>query len=147
MAAKLSRTAYLRASLMLVAVVIVLVVVVETLAYGEQASWYGSELAGSQTASGAPYDPSGLTAASPSLPFGTRLLVSHKGSDGLKRSTVVTVNDRGPYAGGRTLDLSESAASAIGLKDEGAGEVEVTELDSSPGDGGTLPETGGVNFG
>lgn len=73
------------------------------------ASFYGAELAGNPTASGEPFDPSGLTAAHPSLPFGTQLEVCYQGC------TTVTVNDRGPFVAGRGLDLSAGAAGAIGL--------------------------------
>ncbi|MDL5466851.1 septal ring lytic transglycosylase RlpA family protein, partial [Enterobacter hormaechei] len=63
------------------------------------ASYYGAELAGRKTASGARFNPGGMTAAHRSLPFGTRLRVSHGG-----RSVVVTINDRGPFIRGRVLD-------------------------------------------
>ncbi|MBA2693556.1 MAG: hypothetical protein H0U65_13875 [Rubrobacter sp.] len=73
------------------------------------ASFYGDELAGNPTASGEPFDPSGLTAAHPSLPFGTQAEVCYQGC------VTVTINDRGPFVAGRGLDLSAGAASAIGL--------------------------------
>jgi rare lipoprotein A len=57
------------------------------------------------------------------MPFGTRLLVSREGS-----SVAVTVNDRGPYADGRDLDLSGAAADSIGLTGPGVGPVEVNTL-------------------
>lgn len=79
------------------------------------ASFYGS---GTRTASGARYNPSGLTCAHRSLPFGTRLRVTHAG-----RSVVVTVNDRGPFIRGRVLDLSTGAARAVGLTSRGVGRV------------------------
>ena len=60
----------------------------------------------------------GMTAAHRSLPFGTKLKVTH-GS----RSVVVTVNDRGPFIRGRVLDLSKGAASVIGLTGRGVGYV------------------------
>jgi rare lipoprotein A len=81
------------------------------------ASYYGSE-SGSRTASGARYNPMGLTAAHRTLPFGTRLKVTHGG-----RSVVVTVNDRGPFTRGRVLDLSKGAAQVIGLTSRGVGHV------------------------
>ncbi len=87
------------------------------------ASYYGSELAGNPTASGEPFDPEGYTAAHRTMPFGTRLLVSHEGS-----SAAVTVNDRGPHADGRDLDLSRAAADSIGLTGPGVGPVEVNTL-------------------
>lgn len=84
------------------------------------ASYYGWELAGNPTASGEPFDPTAYTAASPYLPFGTKLLVTYNGN-----SVVVTVNDRGPYVPGRQLDLSQGAAEAIGLTAAGEGVVDV----------------------
>jgi rare lipoprotein A len=83
------------------------------------ASWYGPGFEGSPTASGEPYDPYGYTAAHRWLPLGTELVVSYEG-----RSVQVTVNDRGPYAGGRDLDLSQGAAEAIGLTQAGVDYVE-----------------------
>lgn len=81
------------------------------------ASYYGNE-AGSRTASGQRFNQNAMTAAHRSLPFGTKLRVTH-GS----RSVVVTVNDRGPFIRGRVLDLSKGAARAIGLTDRGVGRV------------------------
>jgi rare lipoprotein A len=76
------------------------------------ASWYGPGFAGNPTASGEPFRPSAMTAAHKSLPFGTRLLIRNPVTG---RSVWVRINDRGPYAGGRQLDLSQGAAEAIGL--------------------------------
>lgn len=81
------------------------------------ASYYGNE-SGSQTASGQRFNENALTAAHRSLPFGTKLRVTHKG-----QSVVVTVNDRGPFIKGRVLDLSTAAARAIGLTASGVGHV------------------------
>jgi|SRR6185312_1839048 rare lipoprotein A len=81
------------------------------------ASFYGNE-SGRQTASGQRFDQSKLTCAHRSLPFGTKLRVTHDG-----RSVVVTVNDRGPYVKGRILDLSTAAARAVGLTSAGVGHV------------------------
>jgi rare lipoprotein A len=74
------------------------------------ASWYGPGFEGQSTASGDIFDPDLYTAASKELPLGTWLFVTH-GSQGV----VVLVNDRGPYVGGRVLDLSQAAAEAIGI--------------------------------
>jgi rare lipoprotein A len=79
------------------------------------ASMYGNE-SGRATASGQRFNEDLMTCAHRSLPFGTKLRVSHGG-----RSVVVTVNDRGPYVHGRVLDLSTGAARAIGLG--GLGEI------------------------
>jgi rare lipoprotein A len=81
------------------------------------ASFYGNE-SGSKTASGQRFNQNAMTAAHRSLPFGTRLRVTHGG-----RSVVVTINDRGPFIRGRVLDLSTGAARAIGLTSAGVGRV------------------------
>ena len=79
------------------------------------ASFYGNE-SGSETASGERFNENAMTCAHRSLPFGTKLRVTHDG-----RSVVVTVNDRGPFVHGRVLDLSTAAARALGI--DGLGEV------------------------
>ena len=81
------------------------------------ASFSGNE-SGSHTASGQRFNQSAMTCAHRSLPFGTKLRVTHGG-----RSVVVTVNDRGPFIRGRVLDLSTGAARAIGLTSAGVGHV------------------------
>jgi rare lipoprotein A len=85
--------------------------------FSGMASFYGNE-SGSKTASGQRFNQNGLTAAHRSLPFGTKLRVTHGG-----RSVVVTINDRGPFIRGRVLDLSTGAARAIGLTSAGVGRV------------------------
>lgn len=85
--------------------------------FSGMASYYGNE-AGRRTASGQRFNQNALTAAHRSLPFGTRLKVTHAG-----RSVVVTVNDRGPFIRGRVLDLSTGAARAVGLTGRGVGRV------------------------
>jgi len=86
-------------------------------AFSGMASYYGNET-GSKTASGQRFNQNAMTAAHRSLPFGTRLRVTHGG-----RSVVVTINDRGPFIRGRVLDLSTGAARAIGLTGAGVGRV------------------------
>src|SRR6202171_749418 len=81
------------------------------------ASFYGNE-SGSKTASGQRFNQNAMTAAHRSLPFGTKLRVTH-GS----QSVVVTINDRGPFIRGRVLDLSTAAARAVGLTSAGGGRV------------------------
>jgi rare lipoprotein A len=81
------------------------------------ASFYGNE-SGSHTASGQRFNQNAMTCAHRSLPFGTRLRVTHG-----DRSVVVTVNDRGPFVRGRVLDLSTGAARAVGLTGAGVGRV------------------------
>ena len=83
------------------------------------ASWYGPGFEGALTASGEVFDPYGHTAAHRTLPFGTQLSVSYAG-----RTVQVTVNDRGPYSGGRDLDLSQGAAEYLGLTSVGVDWVE-----------------------
>ncbi len=82
------------------------------------ASWYGPGFHGRKTASGQRFNQNAQTAAHKTLPFGTKLRVTFRG-----KSTVVTVNDRGPYIRGRSLDLSKAAASRIGLIGPGHGKV------------------------
>jgi rare lipoprotein A len=83
------------------------------------ASTYGNE-SGSKTASGQRFNENAMTCAHRSLPFGTKLRVTHGG-----RSVIVTVNDRGPFVRGRVLDLSTGAARAIGLSGLGSVTAEV----------------------
>ncbi len=85
--------------------------------FSGMASFYGNE-SGSKTASGQRFNQNAMTAAHRSLPFGTKLKVTH-GS----RSVVVTINDRGPFIKGRVLDLSSGAARAVGLTSAGVGRV------------------------
>jgi rare lipoprotein A len=85
--------------------------------FSGMASYYGNE-SGSRTASGARFNQNAMTAAHRSLPFGTKLRVTHGG-----QSVIVTINDRGPFVRGRVLDLSTGAARAIGLTGAGVGRV------------------------
>src|SRR5687768_14400183 len=84
------------------------------------ASWYGEEFAGRTTANGEIFDPSLLTAAHRTLPFGTIVDVTNPKTSQTVR---VRVNDRGPYIGGRIIDLSYAAAKQIGLIEPGIGDV------------------------
>jgi rare lipoprotein A len=79
------------------------------------ASMYGNE-SGRKTASGARFNENAMTCAHRSLPFGTKLRVSHAG-----RSVIVTVNDRGPFVRGRVIDLSKGAARVLGIS--GLGQI------------------------
>ena len=97
-----------------------------TLTLAALASWYGHPYHGQRTASGEIYNMNAMTAAHPSLPFGTRLRVC---SNRTKRCAVVRVNDRGPFVHGRSLDLSKAAAQSIGVYSEGVGEVKITRID------------------
>ena len=86
------------------------------------ASWYGAELAGALTASGAPFDPEALTAAHPVLPFGTLVTVVNLDNG---RAVEVEINDRGPFADDRIIDVSRAAARALGFKEDGTAEVQL----------------------
>jgi rare lipoprotein A len=86
------------------------------------ASWYGQEYAGRTTANGEIFDPLLFTAAHRTLPFGTVLDVQNSKTH---QSVRVRINDRGPYIGGRLLDLSYAAAQQIGLIEPGSGEVDL----------------------
>ena len=82
--------------------------------------WASFYNAGSVTANGEAFKPMGLTAASLSLPFGTKLVVTNIRNG---KFVIVRVNDRGPYIKGRILDLSLGAAKAIGLIDAGVTKI------------------------
>ena len=84
------------------------------------ASFYGKGLDGRPTASGERFDKSALTAAHPSLPFGSCVRVEAVKTG---RSVEVRVNDRGPYSGGRVIDVSEAAARALGIIELGVTRV------------------------
>ena len=83
------------------------------------ASFYSE---GIKTASGEKFDPGELTAASPNLPFGTRLRVTNVTNG---RSVVVRVNDRGPFVPGRVVDVSYSAAETLGMVGRGTAKVKL----------------------
>jgi rare lipoprotein A len=85
------------------------------------ASWYGDD-AGAMTASGEKYDPTLLTAAHRELPFGTVIRVTNQRNG---RSVEVRINDRGPFTGGRILDVSSAAADKLDMKDAGVVTVEL----------------------
>lgn len=78
------------------------------------ASWYGAPYHGRQSASGEIYDQGQLTAAHPTLPFGTKVRVRRLDQDS---SVVVRINDRGPFVKSRIIDLSRAAAVKLGIRD------------------------------
>jgi len=80
---------------------------------------------GQRVASGGWFNPNAMTAAHKTLPFGTRVRVTHSGSG---RSVDVVINDRGPYVAGRIIDLSKAAASAIGMTSQGVARVKMMVL-------------------
>ncbi|WP_284125831.1 septal ring lytic transglycosylase RlpA family protein [Parerythrobacter aestuarii] len=86
------------------------------------ASYYGRRFHGRRTASGEAFDMRAMTAAHKTLPFGTRVRVTNPRNG---RSVIVRINDRGPYARGRTIDLSRAAAEEIGIVRSGHGPVEL----------------------
>jgi rare lipoprotein A len=90
------------------------------------ASWYGPGLHGRRTASGETFNSSDMTAAHRSLPFGTRLRVVNEENG---RSVVVRVNDRGPFARQRVIDLARGPAQALGLTATGTGYVSLHRID------------------
>lgn len=94
-------------------------------ASGGMASYYWQ---GQQTASGARFNPEGMTAAHRTLPFGTRVRVTNQ-SNG--QSVVVTINDRGPFVGGRVIDLSRGAARKINMTGAGVARVSLEVLGRS----------------
>ncbi|MDB5869756.1 MAG: rare lipoprotein [Polaromonas sp.] len=91
------------------------------------ASWYGGQFHGRRTASGENYDKYALTAAHKTLPFGTIVRVR---SLKLGREVDVRINDRGPFAPGRVIDVSQAAAEALGLIGAGVAEVSLNVADS-----------------
>ena len=97
----------------------------ETALGSGEASYYGLRFSGKQTASGERFDPALLTAAHRTLPFGSRVRVTNKRNG---KSVIVRINDRGPFHGGRIIDLSKAAAKQIGLLRSGRGEVELALL-------------------
>ncbi|MFT8418968.1 MAG: septal ring lytic transglycosylase RlpA family protein [Acetobacter sp.] len=86
------------------------------------ASWYGGRHHLRRTSSGSRFDKNRLTAAHPTAPLGSKLLVT---SEETGRSVVVTVNDRGPYSRGRIIDLSQAAAAKLGMLNSGVAHVSV----------------------
>jgi rare lipoprotein A len=92
------------------------------------ASWYGTEFDGRPTASGEIFDSSRLTAAHPSLPFGTFLLVTNRQNN---RQVAVKVNDRGPFVASRIVDVSRAAAEQLDMINSGLAHVVIETIQSS----------------
>jgi len=84
------------------------------------ASWYGGKFHGRMTSSGEVFDTNTMTAAHRTLPFGTVVKVTNLENG---KSALVKINDRGPFVGGRIIDLSRAAAAAIGMIDSGVAHV------------------------
>ena len=89
------------------------------------ASWYGAKFHGRRAADGSRYNMYELTAAHKTLPFGTRLRVTHMDNG---RSVEVTITDRGPLMEGRIIDLSFAAAQALDMVEEGVARVRLEVL-------------------
>ena len=89
------------------------------------ASWYGVPYHGRTTASGETFDMNDLTAAHPSLPFGSRVRVTNLGNG---RSLVLEINDRGPFVKQRIIDVSKRAAKELGFLRDGIARVRVEVL-------------------
>lgn len=86
------------------------------------ASFYDEKFEGKPTASGEPFRPDALTAASPDLPLGTKATVTNEKTG---KSVDVHINDRGPYVDGRIIDLSKRAAEHLDMKKDGVAPVRV----------------------
>jgi peptidoglycan lytic transglycosylase len=93
-----------------------------------EASWYGPGFHGNRTASGEVYDMEELTAAHRRLPFGARVQVVNLDNG---RKTQVTINDRGPFARGRIIDLSRAAAREIGMLGRGTARVRIEVIEAT----------------
>ena len=90
-----------------------------------RASWYDIE---AKTASGEAMDGEALTAAHPSLPFGSKVMVANLDNG---RSVVVRINDRGPFSKGRIIDVSRAAAEELGMIGTGTARVSVNPVDDA----------------
>jgi rare lipoprotein A len=115
-----------RGSLLIVLLASLLVMAVQVAAQAKPlvATYYANKYAGKPTASGQPYDPYGLTAAHPSLPFGAKVSVNYA-----DKNVIVTVNDRIPFESDSDLDLSWAAAQTLGLTEEGTAIVDAAVVE------------------
>lgn len=101
------------------------------------ASWYGEDFHGRRTANGEIYDMHALTAAHPTLPLPSYVYVTSLETN---RTILVRVNDRGPFVGGRLIDLSHASARALGLAQAGTGPVRVRYAGPAPLNGNDARE-------
>jgi len=90
-----------------------------------EASWY--DHAGGKTADGGTVDPSTLTAAHPSLPFGSKVIVENTENG---KTVTVEIDDRGPFTPGRIIDVSRAAAEQLEFKGDGVADVRISTRDS-----------------
>jgi rare lipoprotein A (peptidoglycan hydrolase) len=105
--------------------------------FGE-ASWYGPGFHGKETANGETFDQNTMTAAHPSLPLGTKAQVTNLGNG---KKVEVRINDRGPYADDRVIDVSRAAATKLGMKAEGTAEVKIETKPAKRKASGAKPST------
>jgi len=96
------------------------------------ASWYGSDFHSRLTANGETYDMNALTAAHKTLPLPSYAYVTNQANG---RTVLVRINDRGPYAGNRIIDLSRATARTLGMERSGVGKVRVQYAGPAPLDG------------
>ena len=96
--------------------------------YTGSASWYGPGFNGKKTASGEVFDQTKFTAAHKTIPLGRRARVTYLANG---KSIEILINDRGPYVAGRLIDLSQAAAEALGLINNGVAKVQVELLDET----------------
>jgi len=87
-----------------------------------EASWYGPGFQGQETANGEIFDQKNMTAAHPSLPMGTKAKVTNLENG---KKVEVRINDRGPYADNRVIDLSSAAANKLDMKEDGTTQVKI----------------------
>ena len=93
------------------------------------ASWYGREFEGRPTASGEIFNASLFTAAHPSLPFGTVVIVTNQHNN---KSVIVRINDRGPFVSARIIDVSRAAAEQLDMIVTGTAPVSILSIDRIP---------------
>ena len=87
-----------------------------------EASWYGPGFQGKETANGDTFDQTKMTAAHPSLPMGTKATVTNLEND---KQVEVRINDRGPYAKDRVIDVSRAAAKKLDMQEDGTAQVKI----------------------
>lgn len=97
------------------------------------ASWYGPQFHGKQTANGEIFDQNAMTAAHPTLPMPTIARVTNLENG---KSVIVRINDRGPFAAGREIDMSKRAAEELGFMQKGTAKVRVQYIGLAPLEGG-----------
>ena len=90
-----------------------------------EASWYGPGFQGQETANGETFDQKDMTAAHPSLPMGTKANVTNLENG---KKIEVRINDRGPYADNRVIDLSSAAANKLDMKEDGTTQVQIETI-------------------